>query len=151
PPEPVAGRVSIGGYRLLLGDPAGATIVPASGESEPSALTQALAQAGRERKPAPDAVDRLESTVEDASQVTRGVERATTLFTEIAQGRLDPSSVSSEVDALVGLLRRLDRDERFDDALRVARSLAALLALVERWLDLSRSLQTALGAAEQLA
>lgn len=89
--------------------------------------------------------------MEDASQVIGKMERAVTLFTAIAQGRLDPASISDEVDAVVGLLGRLDDEKRWEEALRFARSLAMLLALLGRWVELLRSLRVALSAAEQLA
>jgi hypothetical protein len=150
PSEPTVGRVSVGGYRLLLGDPSGATIVPSDTDAELSPLAHALAEESGQPGSAPNAVDRLEGAVVDASQVTGKVERAATLFKEISQRRLDPASVSNEVDALVGLLRKLDREERFEEVLRVAHSLAMLLGLIERWLELLRSLESALSAAERL-
>ena len=159
PDEPVVGRVSIGGYCLQLGDPSGASLLPIAvkGQSSPPAdrdlapLVEALDGTHSEPEPPPKASARLEGTVTDASQLTSKVERALTLFKEVAQHRLDPSEVSDEVDALVGLLRKLDHEERFEEALRVAHSLAMLLGLMGRWLDLLRSLESALSAAERLA
>jgi hypothetical protein len=135
---------------LVLGDPAGMTIAPADTPGSADLLAQALAQERKEREPAVAGVAPPADAVDDAAQVTSKVERAVKLFTEIAQGQLDPAAVSDEVDALVGLLGRLDRDERWAEALRMARSLATLLALLGRWLELLKSLKLALGAAEQL-
>jgi hypothetical protein len=150
PPDGVVARVDLAGSVLVLGDPAGMTIAPADGRGSADSLTQALEQERKEREPAAAGVVPLADAVEDAEQVMGKVERAVKLFTEIAQGRLDPAAVSDEVDALVGLLGRLDRDERWTEALRMARSLAMLLALLGRWLELLKSLKLALGAAEQL-
>jgi len=140
----------VGGYRLRLGDPSGATIVHGAMEADLSPLVHALAEEGGRGDPSPNAADRLDGAIMDASHVADKVERAATLFKEISQHRLDPGSVGNEVDALVGLLRKLDHEERFEDVLRVAHSLAMLLGLIERWLELLRSLQSALSAAERL-
>jgi PKD repeat protein len=148
PPTPF--KVAVGRYVLVLGDPAGTAIMPAASQDKSCSLARSIAQARREHGPPPTGAASLEGAVEDASQATSKAERAVNLFTEIAQGRLDPAAISDEVDALLGLLRRLDRDERWGEALRVARSLAMLLALLGRWVDLLRSLQVALSAAEQL-
>jgi len=150
PPDGAVARVDLAGSVLVLGDPAGMTIVPADSGGSPDSLAQALAQERKEREPAAAGVAPLAGAVDDAAAVTSKVERAVKLFTEIAQGRLDPAAVSDEVDALVGLLGRLDRDERWAEALRTARSLATLLALLARWLELLKSLKLALNAAEQL-
>ncbi len=145
----------VGPYVLVPGDPAGAVIAPATGqavagENEQRALAKAIAQARREREPALTDVASLEDDIGDASQVLGKMERAAGLVTEVVQGRLDPASISDEVDVLLGLLARLDRDERWGEALRVARCLATLLALLGRWVELLRSLRVALSAAEQL-
>jgi hypothetical protein len=89
--------------------------------------------------------------VEDASTVTARGESCVGLFNAIAQGEaLDPKVVSQEIDALLGLLGRLDRAGRHKEALRVARDLAALLALFLRWLDLVQSLELALRTARKI-
>ena len=56
-----------------------------------------------------------------------------------------------EADALVGLLARLDREGRHEDALRLTRALIALLALLGRWLALVQSLRLALSAARAVS
>jgi hypothetical protein len=88
--------------------------------------------------------------VERASDVTAQVERANTLFNEVADGRLSVADVKDEVDVLLGLLGRLDREGRWSEVLALARALSGLLGLIRRWLELVRSLRTALGAAEKL-
>ena len=120
------------------------------GESANSgAIADALATAdsGDEAR----AGELLDQVVEDASTVTRRCERCVRLFNEIAQGKgFDPKVVSDELDSLLGLLARLDRANRHEEALRLARDLAALLALFLRWLDLVRSLELALHTAREL-
>jgi hypothetical protein len=90
------------------------------------------------------------AVVERASDVTAQVERANTLFNEVADGQLSVGDVKDEVDVLLGLLGRLDREGRWSEALALARALSGLLGLIRRWLELVRSLRTALGAAEKL-
>ena len=82
--------------------------------------------------------------------MTSKVEHTLALLEDVASGRIDIDSLSAEADALLGLLQRLDRTKRWDDVLRVARCLATLLALLGRWIELLRSLRTALQAAELL-
>jgi hypothetical protein len=147
PDPPIRPEVVVGRYVLVLGDPAGTAMVATTSRDEPRTLARAIARA---RRQPPTGAASLEGTVEDASQTTSKAERAVRLFTEIAQGRLDPAAISDDVDALLGLLRRLDRDEHWGEALRVARSLAMLLALLKRWVELLQSLQVALSGAEQL-
>ena len=145
------GRVRVGRYTLDVGEPAGTTVTLVQGapSKPPRSLVEALAQPG----PAPPAepVEALEEAVEDAEEVTSKIERAVELFTMVAQGRLDAEAVSKELEALLGLLRRLDRTGRFEDALRLARPLQGLLALTLRWTSLVEALRVALHAAEALA
>src|SRR5207249_2286139 len=72
------------------------------------------------------------------------------LFNEVADGRLSVADVKDEVDVLLGLLGRLDREGRWREVLALARALSGLLGLIRRWLELVRSLRTALSAAEKL-
>jgi hypothetical protein len=146
----VARRVTAGRYTLEVGDQAGTAIVPTSPGGDPQLLTRAVAQTQKEENRKRAAPDVLEGAVEDASQVTSKIDRTVNLCTEIGTGSLDLKSISDEVDALVGLLQRLDRAGRWEEALRMARCLSMLLALAERWLALLRSLRIALHAAEQL-
>lgn len=148
PPEGVPPRLAVGRYVLVLGDQGGTAIESGSGEDSPHELVQALAARPDEHRPSADAP--LKSTLEEASQATEKAERALSLFTEIAEGRLDPTSINDELNALLGLLGRLDRDEHFTQALELARSLAMLLALLRRWVELLQSLKIALAAAERI-
>jgi PKD repeat protein len=160
-------EVAVGDYALVLGDRAGTAIVsadsgvvpsplaqaivPADRRDEPHSLAQALARARRERDPPRTGAAVLEGVAKDASDVAGKVERVVGLFTEVAEGRTDPASISDEVGVLCDLVQRLDREGRWKEALRLVRALAVLLALLERWIELLRSLRVALGAAERLA
>ncbi|MGP0103459.1 MAG: PKD domain-containing protein [Solirubrobacteraceae bacterium] len=151
-PEVVPGKVTVGRYVLVLGDPAGAKIEAVDGGKDPAALAQAMAQLDdAEHEPEKTGVASLEGAIEDASQVASAIKLGRSLFVQVAQGR--PPSVAvidSAVETLTGLLLRLDLDERWEEALRVTRVLAMLLALLERWIELLRSLQKALGTAKKL-
>lgn len=155
-PGPATARCLIGRYYLDIGRPSGTLISLTDGPRVDSRqLAQAIAKTEQdERQNRQDrraaAPDTVEAATEEASAVTAKVERAVELFTELAEGRTDPKALSDEVSALMDLLQRLDRDHRWDDALRVARALAGLLALMMRWIELLRSLRIALRAAEQL-
>jgi hypothetical protein len=152
--SPPTGRVAAGRYILEIGAPAGTAIsvAPDADSSDLKPLDRALKEdhadaeeRGGEGSPsAPELVG-------EASEVTAKVERAVSLFTAVAEGRaLDPQVLGGEIDALVSVLERLDREGRGRETLRLARALAGLLALLGRWLSLVRSLRTALHAAEEL-
>jgi hypothetical protein len=140
--------VGVGRYVLEVGALVGtrADFAAQPTRNDPRPLNAAL------RRPGRAAADEVERAVTDAGTVTTRVERAIDLFNTVASGRgFDPQAVSKEADALLGLLERLDRDGRHRDALRLARALSALLALLLRWVALARSLQVALRSAEALA
>jgi HYR domain len=149
-PAPVA-SVPVGKYGLEVGSPDGAFALfqPTPEEVNAQALAAALrARSGQVR----EAEDDVERIVDEASAVTARSEKCVRLFNELAEGKaLDPKVVSAELDAMLGLLERLDRSGRQKEALRVARDLAALLALFLRWLDLVQSLELALRNARTLA
>jgi hypothetical protein len=143
----VTGRVQVGRFVLDVGSPAGMRADFAPGQAaESSALRVALSQ-----PESPGALAGAEEAIDEAESVTGKVERALELFTALAQGRiLDRKVFLKEVDVLLGALERLDREGRHRDALRLARALAALLALAMRWVALVESLRLALRAARAL-
>jgi hypothetical protein len=152
-PRPPAGSVTVGRYSLKLGAPRGTAVVDAKGEErdEERTLRRALKKdKATAPKPGDEALAAAPELVDKASDITSKVERAVTLFTELAEGRLDPKALSDEVGALVDLLQRLDREGRWSEALSLARALAGLLALLMRWVDLVASLQVAVRAAAKL-
>jgi hypothetical protein len=142
--------VDVGAYILKVGDPAGTTIVSGPEHGDPRPLSKALAKSSQE--PTPPEPDRDEPTgpIETADQVTEKVQHALDLFNDFAEGSVDLESIAKQADALLALLERLDRDHRWAEALRVARVLCTLLALLSRWLELLRSLRLALSLAERL-
>jgi hypothetical protein len=138
-------RVQVGRFVLQIGSPAGMRADFAHGEPvESSTLGAALSQ------PEPPAALGAEQAIDDAESVTGKVERSLELFTALAQGNVDREFVLKETDALLAALERLDREGRHRDAIRLARALAALLALAMRWVALVNSLRVALGAARAL-
>lgn len=64
--------------------------------------------------------------------------------------KLDVESLDDDAEDLIEMAQRHSRDERWDDVLELARALAMLLALLERWEELLQSLQLSIHAAEQL-
>ena len=143
-PQTSTKQITVGRYVLTVGAPAGTIIVPTRraerrGRNE---LAEALTAAA--------AAERIEETVEDAGDIAGRVERAVEVTTALAEGRLDRQIVLREADALIGLLGRLDREGRHEDALRLARALLALLALLGRWVALVQSLRLALRAARTI-
>ena len=150
PIPPAARRVPVGRYALVVGDPAGIAIERAAGEGTLPSLAEAVTKAPRETKRPARRAAAFAGALDDVSQAMSQFERTLRRATELIQTRTDPAALSDEIGVLLDLLARLDHDEHWAEALRVARSLAMLLALLGRWLDLLESLQTALGAAEHL-
>jgi Divergent InlB B-repeat domain len=152
--RPPAGRVRVGRYILELGGPAGTAIRDAGGADGDNVrpLKRALKKDKADApKPGDQALaEAATDLIEKASDATTKAERAVTLFNEVATGRLDPKALSDEIGALVELLHRLDREKRWSEALRLARALSGLLALLMRWVELVRSLQIAVRAAREL-
>jgi hypothetical protein len=145
------GSVQVGGYVLRVGGAAGTILergAQSAGGTESLAWALQAPASGEERK---GAVEQVAGTVEEASAVTAKVERALTLGKGMAEGRaLDPEQLSLEVDSLLGLLERLDREGRWEEALRLARAVSTVVSLLKRWAALLRTLRAALRASEKL-
>ena len=95
--------------------------------------------------------ERLEGALDSASEVTARVEDAAGLFEAVlACDLLDPSKLHERVDLLLKLMQRLDREGRYEEALRVGRVLCGLLALLMRWVELLETLRVAHRLAERL-
>jgi hypothetical protein len=93
-------------------------------------------------------VSAAESVEETATAITDQLARAETIFKAAAEDRvLEPSVLTTEIDGLLDLFGRLDTEGRFEEELRVARVLNALLILALRWIDLVRTLRTLLRSA----
>jgi hypothetical protein len=145
--------VAVGRYILEVGAPPGTSIsLPAQPrDGDPRPLARALKQGGADGKQKKADAGPLADAVDDASELTAKAEQAVALFNGLAEGKLlDPKQLSGEIDALLGLLERLDREGRWEEALRLARALSGLLALLVRWAELVRSLNVALHAAQRL-
>ncbi|HZB85290.1 MAG TPA: hypothetical protein VE289_01880, partial [Gaiellaceae bacterium] len=143
----VTGRVQIGRFVLEIGAPEGtrAALAQEPAGADPAELAVALSQPGP-----PEALTVAEESLEEAASVTGRVERALELFTAVAQGRVDRGIVLKEVDGLIGVLERLDREGRYGDVFRLARALTGLLALLMRWVALVQAVRMALKAARAL-
>lgn len=156
--EDAVREIPTGSCTLRVGDEAGleirtqagaGTLAAGTGAKGRDDLCRAVEQADEEHDKR-TAGEVVEGASDKASEVTGKVERAKTLCTEVLNGEVSLQSVGSELDALVGLLGRLDRAGRWEEELRLARCAAKLLALARRWLDLLHWLQAALRAAERL-
>jgi PKD repeat protein len=148
-------KVLAGCCVLGLGDPAGARILGGESSGEIQLLAEAIAKARRASgRPVIAKVDRVEKratqVTDSVGAVSEKLTRASTLISEFATGRIAPENLVAPANELLGLLRKLDRDGEHEDALRVARCVAVLLALLKRWADLLDSLQTALNLASRL-
>jgi hypothetical protein len=144
--------VRSGSYALELSSTEETFVLFESQPEEANAgnLATALGAAAAEAEATAEA-PLLDEVVEDVSVVTERCEKSVRLFNDLAAGKaLDPKVVSAEIDALLGLLARLDRTGRHKEALRLARDLAALLALFLRWLELVRTLRLALRTARMI-
>ncbi|MGZ4233787.1 MAG: IPT/TIG domain-containing protein [Solirubrobacteraceae bacterium] len=147
-------NVAIGTYRLDVGSPAGVSIsaaveATAAATEQRMQLARAVAQDHKEEKKQRGVVDLVERSSDRADGVTNRVQEADALWQEVATGKLDVGTVNGQIDSLLALLQKLDREGRFDEQLRLARALSRLLAVALRWLDLLRSLRTTLAAAER--
>jgi hypothetical protein len=139
-------RIRVGRFVFQVGSPDGARADLAEGPpADTTQLRLALSQ------PEAGTLAEVEEAIDQAESVTGKVERALDLFTDVARGRiLDDKVFQKQLDALLDALERADREGRHKDTLRLARALAALLALTGRWVALVTSLRMALAAARAL-
>jgi chitodextrinase len=147
----LSASVQVGAYSIDVGSGSGSFVQyqPNGGRENADVLEAALQDDQEERDDRPTPVAAIEEFQETADEVTGKIERADKLLQSAASGQLlDLSNVSGEIDSLLGLLGRLDRAGRFEEELRLMRSLNGLLALSLRWLDLIRSLRSLLRSAE---
>jgi hypothetical protein len=147
--DPVPGSVRIGRYGLEVGafTESYAAFEPGRENRNVKALRDALAEESEELHSPVAALEELQA---NAETVTARCERAQELSRAAAEGRLlESHTLMAEVDSLLSLAERLDRDGRFDEELRLLRALHGVLVLTRRWLDLIRALRRALSAAEE--
>jgi Divergent InlB B-repeat domain len=147
-------RLDVGGFDLEIGASAGTSVSPA-----PAMAPRAEPDLGRALDEVEDATADAQATlgtavteaVDEAAEVTSQVERATELFEMFAKDRtLDPMQFRGEIDSLLDRLAQLDRSGKLAEALRLARALEKLLALIKRWQALGQTLTTAVRAAHGL-
>jgi Divergent InlB B-repeat domain len=141
PLEPT--RVAISRYVLDIGGDAGTLI--SFGDA---AVSDDLGPALEEERRTPAAT--AEGLADSAEAVTGRVEDAIALFNAIVTGRVKLEDVEKRIEPMLAMLRRLDRDGRWEDALRLARVVSRLVALTRRWIALLRLLGVAQRAASKL-
>jgi hypothetical protein len=150
PIEPPAGAASvrIGAYSDDVGSGSG-SFVQFEGETEQENASAVAAAFGQEPDERPKPVAAIEEFQETADAVTARIEKAESLLQAAAHGQLlELDKLTGEIDSLLDLFGRLDRAGRFEEELRLMRSLNGLLALGLRWLDLIRSLRSLVKSAE---
>jgi hypothetical protein len=150
-PGEVTGQLAVGGYLLEVGAAAGTSLTVTAGDTQSAtALGEALNRDDRDDRRKP--LTAFEQDIEDADTVTAKAERSVELFTDLAEGRfLDRRVLNREIDLLLETLTRLDQAGRFEDEVKLARSLSKLLALTLRWAALVETLRRAFKAATALA
>lgn len=152
PPEVARGSLAVGGYVLDLGSTAGTVVQRAPVPGGAREGDESLERAFDEQEPEGGSGAAIAAgVVDDASEVTAKIERAVALGKAVAESKaLSPEQLALEAGSLIDLLGRLDRQERFKEALRLARALVNLLMLLRRWVALLRALRAALRAGEKL-
>lgn len=142
----VEARITVGRFTLQLGGAHGTVAEPAA-HAEPQAES-ALAGALEAPPPPPSPPAALASTIEHVDEITSSVERATSVTEALVKGAtLDPQTLQTQLNALIDVAERADRDGRFRDEIRLSRALVTLLSLTGRWLALVETLRRAANAA----
>ena len=142
-----AAWVRVGRGLLYVGPGRNTLIEPA--EKAEVAERASLAEALRRPGPEPSTLDAAEAAIAKAEEVTVQAERGASILEMLARGP-DPATVAKEVDRLLATLNERYRESRFRDVLRLARVLAGILLLAQRWRDLVWTLGLAKEAALEL-
>ena len=145
---PGSASVPVGEYSLEVATHAGsfAQFDPEQESENAEELRTALAN---ESEQPPAVVGVIEEFEESADAVTGRIEQAEKYLRAAASGELlQFDHLSGEIDGLLDLFARLDKAGRFEEELKLMRSLNGLLALSLRWLDLIRSLRSLLSSAQ---
>jgi|GEM_PF-1450206 len=143
--------IGIGSYSFDVGSgpDSFAEYQPKRERENAKALDAALDDEQAEKGDRPAPVAAIEEFQETADAVTAKIEKADALVQAASHGQLlDLSNLNGEINSLLDLFGRLDRAGRFEEELRLMRSLNGLLSLGLRWLDLIRSLRSLLRSAE---
>ena len=138
PQEPT--HVAIGRYVLDVGGDAGTLIT----------LGDAAVPAVEEDEERWTPADTAEDVVDSAEEVTDRVDDAIALFNAVVTGRVELEEVQKRIEPMLAMLGRLDKKERWKEALQLARAVSRLVALVRRWVALLRLLGVARRAASEL-
>ena len=145
---PGSASVPVGEYSLEVATHAGsfAQFDPEQESENAEELRTALAD---ESEQPPAVVGAIEEFEESADAVTGRIEQAEKYLRAAASGELlQFDHISGEIDGLLDLFARLDKAGRFEEELKLMRSLNGLLALSLRWLELIRSLRSLLSSAQ---
>ena len=143
-----ASSVRIGAYSDDVGSRSG-SFAQFEGKTEHENAGALAAALDEEPDDRPKPVAAIEDFEETADAVTGRIEKAEGLLKTAEQGELlNFDNLTGEIDSLLDLFGRLDRAGRFEEELRLMRSLNGLLALALRWLDLIRSLRSLLESGE---
>jgi hypothetical protein len=139
-----AGWVRVGGALLYVGLDRPSAI-EATEQTEPAEAEKLLAAV----RAGPAAMDAAERAVAVAEDATAEVERAKQLLQTLVE-RADPDTVAREARALLDRLIAMLDDSRRRDALRLARVLLAVFALMRSWREVVRVVDLARHAAQEL-
>jgi hypothetical protein len=143
--------VAIGRYALEVGGPAG-TMLMARPSIDDGATVEAPAEIAEPlaTETGETVGERFERATLTAKQATTRIEQAEQLLRSALAGSLPGVDLLSTLGGeMLGVLDSLDRDKRWKEWLRYARTVNTLLALAMRWAKLVGSLHTALRAAER--
>ena len=124
-------------------------LIEPSAQQSTQELADALGPLGNELR-AP--TDFLKGVVDEGSKAADAVDHSVALLTAAAHGGLaDPATINVEIDTVLRALSYFDHEHRYEDEIELARTLANLLALLERWWELVQTLLHAFEGAKHLA
>lgn len=150
PPSQPIRSVAIGRSVITLGVPGGTLITAGTRLSadadiaDQQELSEELAQKPEERRTIGELTER---SVMTASEATDRVEEAAELLRDALAGELVDLARAGQV---LDVLQRLDKDGRYEEWLRYARSVHGVLVLLRRWAELLRLLRTLLRSGDQV-
>lgn len=149
--HPASGRVVAGVCELEVGTPGGSRLIliEPSAQRPTKELSDALGPSGSELR-AP--TDFLKGVVEDGSKAADAVDHSVALLQAAARGgEAVPATIKIAVDTVLKALSYFDHERRFEDEIELARTVADLIALLQRWWELVETLLHAFDGAKHLA
>jgi len=136
----IEARITVGRFTLSLGGPHGTVAEPAAKPDDQAAT--ALAGALDQPAPPPSSAEAIASSIEQVNETTSSVEHATHLAEALARGAtLDPQTLQTQLNGLIDMAERADKEGRYHDEIRLSRALVTLLSLTARWLALIETLR----------